>query len=138
LSFDKYLRSVGLDPEKGCYPWCASWVYWVAEEASKALDLPNPCPRLAGALRMRDAAAGARVKKPVRGALFFIDKGQGKGHVGIVESVVGVAFKSIEANTNAGGSREGDGVYRRIRTIEECNGGFVDLTKRLPTRADVA
>ncbi|MEJ2883302.1 hypothetical protein [Pedobacter sp. GR22-6] len=37
------------------------------------------------------------------------------GHVGLVEYVKGDYIHSIEANTNVIGSREGDGVYRKIR-----------------------
>lgn len=135
---DEYIRSVGLDPTQGSYAWCAAFVHWVFMHAAENAGVPNPCPKRAGALRMRDSApTGTRASKPVRGALFFLDKGQGKGHVGIVESVSGDRVATIEGNTDDGGSREGDGVYKRTRRMAEINGGFVDFG-RLPGRADVA
>jgi hypothetical protein len=36
-----------------------------------------------------------------------------QGHTGIVVAVDAVGFHTIEGNTNAAGSREGDGVYRK-------------------------
>ena len=37
------------------------------------------------------------------------------GHCGIVESIRDDWITTIEGNTNAAGSREGDGVYRKVR-----------------------
>jgi len=37
------------------------------------------------------------------------------GHCGILERVQGDFVIGIEGNTNVAGSREGDGVYRRMR-----------------------
>ena len=37
-----------------------------------------------------------------------------QGHTGIVVAVDATGFHTIEGNTNAAGSREGDGVYRKL------------------------
>jgi hypothetical protein len=39
------------------------------------------------------------------------------GHTGLVEKVSGDFAITIEGNTNNGGSRDGDGVYRRRRLL---------------------
>jgi surface antigen len=45
--------------------------------------------------------------------VFVLDHGHGLGHVGIVEAVVGDGtIVTVEGNTNAEGSREGDRVAR--------------------------
>src|SRR5579862_5521522 len=38
---DVYIRSIGLDPTQGAYPWCAAYVYWLYDQASKTLGIPN-------------------------------------------------------------------------------------------------
>jgi hypothetical protein len=37
-----------------------------------------------------------------------------KGHCGIVVAVDAVGFHTVEGNTNKAGSREGDGVWRKL------------------------
>lgn len=98
-------------------PWCASWVYAMHQAAAEALEIGNPCPRTAGALKLWHVAhAGARRELPAPGDVFVLDTGDpgGYGHVGIVESCSpgGDRITSIEGNTNAAGSREGNAVAR--------------------------
>ena len=40
------------------------------------------------------------------------------GHIGIVTGFDGKNIYTIEGNTNAAGSREGQGVYRKIRPLK--------------------
>jgi len=132
---DAYLRRVGLDPAGG-FAWCQAFVYWCFDEAAKSLLWPNPCVRTAGVLRhWVDAPPATRVHADrafddpalVRpGAVFVIDHGSGRGHAGLVTAVVGGEIETIEGNTNLRGSREGDGVLARVRTLGEINVGFVD------------
>jgi hypothetical protein len=61
----------------------------------------------------------------IPGAVFCISSGNGKGHCGFVESVGSGRIKTIEGNTTAAGSREGDGVYRRTRAISSITLGFL-------------
>ena len=96
-------------------PWCASWVYGMHGEAAKSVGIDNPCPRTAGALKMWHLAPeAARRQLPAPGDVFVIDTGDpgGYGHVGIVEMVTpdGGTVVTLEGNTNAAGSREGDQV----------------------------
>src|SRR5262245_2416820 len=39
---DQYLRSVGLNPEQGSFPWCAAFLYFCFQEAARAIPIPNP------------------------------------------------------------------------------------------------
>jgi hypothetical protein len=43
------------------------------------------------------------------------------GHVGFIEKIDGGSATTIEGNTNGGGSREGDGVYRKIRRLSQMH-----------------
>jgi hypothetical protein len=135
---DEYLRAVGLDPTRGAYAWCASFVYFCFARAATALGLANPCVKTAACLThwerapawarilAADVTANPGVIRP--GAIFIVDHGKGKGHTGIVERATASAIHTIEGNTNAAGSREGDGVYRKIRTLVAINAGFIDYT----------
>lgn len=128
---EKYQKCVGL--AKGS-PWCAAFVSW-CHMTSKGLAKPAKwCSGSAVSLyqvashsktivkvtpvdadfkskvkpgmvwsRAQDDAAAAAARK---GAWC-------QGHTGIVVKVDDVGFHTIEGNTNAAGSREGDGVYRK-------------------------
>jgi len=139
---DEYLRSAGLDPTHGSYPWCASFVYFCCARASTLLSVKNPCFRTPGCMvHWRHAPSWTRILtsdilqspstiKP--GAIFIVDHGQGKGHTGLVERVTGSSIHTIEGNTNLAGSREGDGVYRRIRPLSKIMPGFIDYSLAKP------
>jgi hypothetical protein len=64
--------------------------------------------------------------------VFVLDKGHGLGHCGIVEDLVGDgSIITIEGNTNAEGSREGDRVARHQWNPREGKRGrlygYIDL-----------
>ena len=113
-----FLKSVGL-PEG--YAWCQALVYWAFEQAAIDLMVKNPVPRVAGVLEcLRLAKAnGASIihDNPQEGDQFIMDFGGGKGHTGMVDYVEGEQLNTAEGNTNDGGSRDGDGVYERLRLI---------------------
>lgn len=128
---DAYLLSAGLDPTKGSYPWCASFCYWAFQKAARELGVPNPVPRTAGVMKMWAKSPFWARSGPVAGAIFIIDHGGGKGHAGFVEYAAPLHIVSIEGNTNDGGSREGDGVYRRTRRKDEAT-GYLDFSQPMP------
>jgi hypothetical protein len=128
---DAFLFDVGLDPTKGSYPWCAAFVYAVFKRASAALVVPNPVPRTAGVLKLWDRSPDWARGKAKPGAIFILDHGQGRGHTGIVEAVGPLHLITIEGNTNELGSREGDGVYRRTRRMDEAV-GYLDFSLPKP------
>jgi hypothetical protein len=61
------------------------------------------------------------------GLAFVLQTGASTGHMGLIETIQGTVLTTIEGNTNANGSREGIGVFRRVgRTISSINLGFLD------------
>jgi hypothetical protein len=122
LEVDAYQRGVGLalspDPSVEGHPWCAAAVYACFERGIDdagtevgAARAPNPCPRTAGALHMWDTSPlTARTQIPEVGAVFVLDHGKGKGHVGFVSAVShdGLTITTVEPDTNAAGSTAGD------------------------------
>jgi hypothetical protein len=63
----------------------------------------------------RPQRADANIQSAVVFGIFFPSKGR-IAHTGLVERRAGSeSIITIEGNTNGGGSRDGDGVYRRRR-----------------------
>lgn len=116
------LKLVGLG--KG-FAWCQAFVYRVFNEASTQLNCANPVPKTAGVLKCwNDTPAKNRIgkNKPANvlaGYQFIMDYGKGLGHTGIVVSVEGDSFTTIEGNTDAGGSRTGGSVCLRSRRFDD-------------------
>jgi hypothetical protein len=120
---DVYIRTTGLNPAAGSFPWCVCFLYWVFEQAAKIKGIDNPLPKTAGVISLwqlgrhtqaqviRKSEATAQTVKP--GMIFHLDLGGGKGHAGLVIEVSGDRIITIEGNTNPGGSPDGFGVFRR-------------------------
>jgi hypothetical protein len=133
------LKSVGLGEG---YAWCAAFMHWVFEEASRQMNLKNPCPKNAGVLNMWELASykssglkritalqakgNPKLVKP--GMQFMMKLGPGAGHTGIVEKVLADGkLVTIEGNSNKQGEREGTAVFRQTkRTISSINLGFIE------------
>ena len=104
------LASVGLGPG---HPWCAAFNFYVFRKAGFASLVP------------RSAWSPDWVKGGRRGeaypadvfGIYFPSKGR-VAHTGIVEATGKTFVTTIEGNTNAAGSREGDGVYRKKRPLK--------------------
>lgn len=129
---EEYLASVGLPPGNS---WCAAFVHWCFQRAADELMLPPPLPKTGGVHKLwRRIDVGFKVPRPTVGSLFFHDSGGGLGHVGFVAGVRGDEIDTIEGNTDDGGSREGDGVMRRVRRRHYVNLGFVDLAEDIVPR----
>lgn len=123
-------------------PWCSAFVSWVVQEAdrrSPALRLRTP-PRFAAVADWRPWAI-----KPENGCQVFSSADVSRAHMrplagDIVTflphlSHIGVVaedydwrgiVRTTEGNTNAAGSREGDGVYAKERMLAFC-GTFIRL-----------
>jgi hypothetical protein len=124
-SVAKYLAECGLEPG---HAWCAAFVRWCLTGALVGINrMGYGFPVGVRASRVREWAYRASnrlhagmelVSTPDRGDLFYWLNKDGTGHIGIVISkpVLGV-FRTIEGNTDSDGTREGDGVYKRTRTI---------------------
>ncbi len=139
---DAYLRTVGLDPEKGDYPWCAAFIFWLWNTAAATLNEPNPCPRTASAIslwgkskpehKIHTFGPEAYVTDPERikpGCVFVVDHGRGKGHTGLILGVDHAAreLDTVEGNSAPDGGREGVAVVRRVRQMPSVNLGYLRL-----------
>jgi hypothetical protein len=104
-------------------PYCAAFVCWAVREAcvgqTYSFTLPkSPVAYDFESWGIANAKKGVTVKpntttiKP--GDIFTLSAAS---HVGIIKSVGKTTVVTIEGNTDGSGSREGDGVYERIRTI---------------------
>jgi peptidoglycan hydrolase-like protein with peptidoglycan-binding domain len=129
---EEYLASTGLG---GGFAWCAAFVYWCFNTAAKNAGKTNPLVKTAGVIRSWNECKGKKILakdtknnpsliKP--GHIFVMDYGGGLGHTGIVVSVNGGFINTIEGNTNDESSREGSGVYKRVRKINSINKGFME------------
>jgi hypothetical protein len=111
-----YLKSAGLGEG---YPWCAAFVNWVHLECGyKTVQGPAWSPSWFPASRVIYVRDAQNKYLPVAGDVFgiwFNNLGR-IAHVGFVDDWNGGNFfVTVEGNTNEGGSREGDGVYRKKR-----------------------
>jgi hypothetical protein len=117
------------------WPWCAAFVCWCVREWGKD-------PSVLAALKKTPAQFAAW--RPKTAAAFgFEDWGRKKGlavfdaddkpalrlgdiitfdmsHVGVVFDDDGTRILTIEGNTGASGSRDGDGVWSKTRTFKEA------------------
>lgn len=112
IKVEAYLKYVGF--KKG-NPWCAAYVSWVFKQAG------YPKPRTAWSPSLFPSAR--LIKEPSAGMVFgiyFLDLKR-IAHCGLIENIQGDFLLTIEGNTNVEGSREGQGVYRRLRHKRTVN-----------------
>lgn len=111
---DEYMAAAGLpnvtDISQPGLPWCAAAVHY-GYASNETPSEPSVCPRTAGALHMTELAPPqCKLAGPDIGAVFVLDRGKGRGHVGIVEAVGPLSGQvtSCEPDTNAAFSTTGD------------------------------
>jgi hypothetical protein len=124
---DEYKAATWLDPSKG-WPWCAAFVCWVVREAMEAAGARYTFdrPRTAGAWDFenwsRKQDSSTWTKRPHDGdiqagdiVIFTFS------HIGIATSApdAGGWVSTVEGNTDAAGSREGGGVWRKRRHVSK-------------------
>jgi len=115
---EQYLASVWLP--KG-NPWCAAFVSWSLKQAGLTI---GPGSGRGATIRWRDWGTESKGRispgSIERGDLGGWTNANGKGHIFWIAEVVRVngkvvKFRTVEGNTDAQGSREGDGVYSKWR-----------------------
>ena len=106
---EKYLSYTG---NKKGEPWCASFVSWVFGQAGFEQPRTAWSPSLFPKAKLVPLGTPATVF-----GIYFPDKRR-IAHAGIVEKQKHNWLYTIEGNTNIEGSREGDGVYRKMRHIK--------------------
>lgn len=131
---EAYQEVAGLGTGGG-FPWCASFVYWCLIQANgdtRRLPERGKCAAVRNWVAWSNAQLlTSSIAK--RGRLFYWLNADGTGHIGwcLGPSVLGI-FRTIEGNTDGeSGSREGDGVYKRTRTLlalrKKHKFGFIDM-----------
>ena len=60
------------------------------------MDLNNPLNKTGGVLAQSVASKHLRVDKPMKGDIFIMDFGGGKGHTGFVTQVIGDRINTVE------------------------------------------
>lgn len=123
-----FLKAVGLPAG---YPWCAAFVWCAVAKAAAAAGEENPLPRTGGVGTLWAMVDSKwKTHEPKRGCIFIHLNPDGHGHCGFVTWVddgAPGALRTLEGNTDASGSREGDGVYERTRPLDYAV-GYIDLT----------
>ncbi len=113
----KFLRSVGL-PEG--FAWCAGFVKTCLMEAGiPGVEKINGMALSCENKKNMVWAKGAKIKDPEPGDVFTLYYPSLKriGHTGFHHHRINSSiYESVEGNTNAAGSREGDGVYKKKRS----------------------
>lgn len=94
------------------YPWCAVFVAWCAEKAGIASLYPKTAGCATAVNWFRNQ--GRFSYYPAVGAQVFFGSGGG-AHTGLVIAYDADTITTVEGNTNANGSAEGDGVYLKTR-----------------------
>ncbi len=123
---DEYNTTAAVPP--GSF-WCMAFVYWCFVQASAKSGKPNPMPRTAYCPFLHTWATqhGKLTSSPQAGDIFLVMDGKTAYHTGLVVSVQGTNFKTIEGNSNDNGSHDGIGVFSITRNAGRCH--FVRLAE---------
>lgn len=111
---EKYLSSTGLGPG---YAWCAAFVNWNLKQCG------IKGPRSAAWSPSWFTVERTNQADPLPGDVFgiYFPAKQRIAHVGFILIVEPNRYTTIEGNTNSAGSREGDGVYKKIRLRKQVS-----------------
>jgi len=130
---DQYLAAVGTPPGLS---WCMAFCCWAFKDGANSRHVENPVVMTAGVhrhwrqapdeIKVASDAALDDLRNIKPGMIYLIDHGFGKGHCGLVVTAEPDGIHGVEGNTNERGSREGDGVYRKIRSYSEILLGYLD------------
>ena len=117
---EAFLEITGFGPG---YAWCAAYMAYVYNNCS--IEAPksawSPTWSNAGSVVWKSGEMPSKARRLVRQADHFTIYYKSKQRVGHVGMIVkpGLSMTTIEGNTNKAGSREGDGVYIKIRPLSQ-------------------
>ena len=116
---NQYKEDTWLDPKQN-WPWCAAFICWLFDEAMKGGQYSFKRPRTPSAFGFEDWCL-----KQDRSVLLKRSGKISKGDIVIFKfSHIGIAIadetsqgfvRCVEGNTDAAGSREGGGVFIKVR-----------------------
>jgi len=123
---NEYKAATWLDP-KEAWPWCAAFICWVVREAIEQKDVDCKRPKTAGAWDFENWAKqqsgkGVELRKPTNEDIKAGDIVVFKfSHIGLAVGDVDASgyVKTVEGNTNGGGSREGGSVLEKSRHVSK-------------------
>lgn len=101
-----YLAWVGLKKPE---PWCAAFISYLFHQIGNSKPRSGWCPDLFPDSKLARSALPGNII-----GIYFADKHR-IAHVGLIVNEKDNWITSVEGNTNITGSREGDGVYRKLR-----------------------
>jgi hypothetical protein len=126
---NEYKAATWLPADKA-WPWCAAFICWIVMEAMRKASIHETAgfkrPRTAGAWdfenwsRAQDSTTWTR--RPHRGDIQPGDIVIFRfSHIGLAVSAPDKNgnVRTIEGNTDAAGSREGGGVFRKLRRLDQ-------------------
>jgi hypothetical protein len=127
---EKYLRPLGLPPGS---PYCVAGIRWCFSEACAELGIQNPIFKTGGVVKLwKGTPSWMRATQLSMGpaiGLHRSSKDPTKGHVAIVLPWDGekpAVASTLEFNSNAAGSRDGDGVILGRRPWAYFDIGYID------------
>ena len=115
---EAYLASVGLGPG---YAWCAAFVSWCFQQTGIIAPRSAWVPSFAVQSKRIVQRGEVTHRLPQSGDVFLIwfRRLNRPAHTGFVDRWNTDWVVTVEGNTNASGSREGDGVYRKRRLTRQ-------------------
>jgi hypothetical protein len=104
-------------------PWCAAFVSWCHGQVGVGNPRSAYAPSLFPVANLIYSRSGVNRRQAIPGDVFgiYFDTKKRIAHVGFIDGSKGDNYMTVEGNTNSAGSREGDGVYRKIRSRKTIN-----------------
>lgn len=119
---DAYLRTVGLNPEHGAYPWCAAFVSTMVYRAAEALPTPRQFRGSGSCHNLVGLNAALEIGTPEVGCIGVHFADAIHGHAFFVTAVLaGGIVETLEGNSDAHGSRTGGSVVEGTRPRSYVN-----------------
>jgi hypothetical protein len=126
---NEYKAATWLPADKA-WPWCAAFICWIAQEAMRKASIHETArfkrPRTAGAWDFENWSLAQDsttwTRRPHRGDIQPGDIVIFRfSHIGLAVSAPDKNgnVRTIEGNTDAAGSREGGGVFRKVRRLDQ-------------------
>ena len=126
---EMFQKSIGLEAGD---PWCAAFVCFCIKAAAQQLGIKPRFQYGGSVYKLWTRNADLQTLTPGDNCLFLIDHGLSKagtrvGHTGFCVAVNqshSETLETMEGNTNAAGSRDGDGAYHKSREASEMARGY--------------